>query len=126
MLCPTCRAGCSTDDLYCRNCGADLTTPSTSLVPARTRLPAVFSNPQLPRVAAGVGALVVGAGLELLRRGLLARLARSSRSVADTLPTIDGIRNLLPSHPQSDRKLPRGYEVHETIVYVRRVIRRDN
>ena len=126
MLCPTCRAGCSTDDLYCRNCGADLTTPSTSLVPARTRLPAVFSNPQLPRVAAGVGALAVGAGLELLRRGILARLARSSRSVADTLPTIDGIRNLLPSHPQAGKKLPRGYEVHETIVYVRRVIRRDN
>ncbi len=126
MLCPSCRAGCSTDDLYCRNCGADLTTPSTSLVPARTRLPAVFSNPQLPRLVAGVGALAVGAGLELLRRGLLARLARSSRSVADTLPAIDGIRNLLPSHPQSGKKLPRGYEVHETIVYVRRVIRRDN
>ncbi len=124
MVCPGCRAGCATDDLYCRNCGADLTTPSTSLVPTRTRLPAVFSNPQLPRVAAGVGALAVGAGLELLRRGLLARLARSSRSVADTLPAIDGIRNLLA--PQTDKKLPRGYEVHETIVYVRRVIRRDN
>jgi hypothetical protein len=124
MVCPTCRAGCSTDDLYCRNCGADLTTPSTSLVPTRTRLPAVFSNPQLPRVAAGVGALAVGAGLELLRRSLLARLARSSRPVADTLPAIDGIRNLLA--PQADKKLPRGYEVHETIVYVRRVIRRDN
>src|SRR5713226_5226534 len=122
MLCPTCRAGCSTDDLYCRNCGADLTAPSASLVPARTRLPAVFSNPQLPRVAVGVGALAVGAGLELLRRGILARLARSSRSVADTLPAIDGIRNLLAS--QADKKLPRGYEVHETIVFVRRVIRR--
>ena len=123
MLCPSCRAACSTSDLYCRNCGADLTTPSTSLVPVRTRLPAVFSSPQLPRVAAGVGALAVGAGLELLRRGLLARLARSSRSVADTLPAIDGIRNLLPS--QDDKKLPRGYEVHETIVYMHRVIRRE-
>src|SRR5215471_15148906 len=98
MLCPNCHAAYSTNDLYCRNCGADLAAPSTSLVPARTRLPAVFSNPQLPRVAAGVGALAVGAGLELLRRGLLARLTRSSRSVADTLPAIDGIRNLLPSH----------------------------
>ena len=124
MLCPTCGAGCSTGDLYCRNCGADLTTPSTSLVPVRTRLPAVFSNPQLPRVAAGVGALAVGAGLELLRRGLLARLTRSSRSVANTLPALDGLRDLLV--PQDDKKLPRGYEVHETIVYVRRVIRREN
>jgi len=44
--------------------------------------------------------------------------------VADTLPAIDGIRNLLAS--QADKKLPRGYEVHETIVFVRRVIRRDN
>src|SRR5207245_7791187 len=88
ILRPTCPAACSTDDLYCRNCGADLTAPSTSLVPAHTRLPAVFSNPQLPRLAAGVGALAVGAGLELLRRGLLARLARSSRSVADTLPAL--------------------------------------
>jgi hypothetical protein len=124
MLCPTCRAACSTDDLYCRNCGADLTAPSTSLVPARTRLPAVFSNPQLPRLAAGVGALAVGAGLELLRRSLLARLARSSRSVANTLPTFDSLRDLLA--PQVEKKLPRGYEVHETIVYVRRVIRREN
>jgi len=124
MICPNCRAQYSTDDLYCRNCGTDLTAPSTSLVLARTRLPAVFSNPQLPRVAAGVGALAVGAGLELLRRGLLARLARSSRSMADTLPAIDGVRNLLA--PRADKKLPKGYEVHETIVYVRRVIRREN
>jgi len=124
MLCPNCHAAYSTDDLYCRNCGADLAAPSTSLVPARTRLPAVFSNPQLPRVAAGVGALAVGAGLELLRRGLLARLTRSSRSVANTLPAFDGLRDLLA--PQDDKKLPRGYEVHETIVYVRRVIRRGN
>jgi hypothetical protein len=124
MICPGCHARCSTDDLYCRSCGADLTIPSTSLVPTRTRLPAVFSSPKLPRLAAGVGALAVGAGLELLRRGLLARLASSSRSVAETLPAIDGIRNLLA--PQSDKKPPRGYEVHETIVYVRRVIRREN
>jgi len=124
MVCPSCRAACSTNDLYCRSCGADLTAPSTSLVPARARLPVVFSNPQLPRLAAGVGALAVGAALELLRRSLLARLARSSRSVAKTLPAIDGVRNLLA--PQTDKKLPRGYEVHETIVYVRRVIRREN
>jgi hypothetical protein len=124
MICPSCRAECSIDDIYCRGCGADLaTTPSTSLVPARTRLPAVLSNPQLPRLAAGVGAIAVGAGLELLRRGLAARLAKPPRPVTNALPTLEGLRDILM--PQVGKKLPKGYEVHETIVYMRRVIRRE-
>lgn len=122
MICPSCRAECSMDDIYCRGCGANLTTLSTSLVPTRTRLPAVLYNPQL-RLAAGVGAIAVGAGLELLRRGLVARLAKPSRSVANALPTIEGLRDILM--PQVGKKLPKGYEVHETIVYMRRVIRRE-
>jgi len=124
MICPSCRTECSIDDLYCRVCGADLTkTLSASLVPVRTRLPAVLNNPQLPRLAAGVGAIAVGAGLELLRRGLAARLAKPSRPVANALPTIEGLRDILM--PQVGKKLPKGYEVHETIVYMRRVIRRE-
>src|SRR5579884_1587735 len=77
MQCPNCHAEYLADDLYCRHCGADLTASSTSLVPSHSNLPAVIV-PQLPRVAAGVGALAVGFGLELLRRSLLARLTRSS------------------------------------------------
>src|SRR5712692_5433511 len=122
MLCPSCNAGCSENDLYCHTCGADLTIPSKSLVPTRKQLPAVFNKLHLPRLAASAGAVAAGVGLELLRRGLLARLAKPSQSVDRALPTLDGLRDLLT--PQTNKKLPKDYEVHETIVYMRRVIRR--
>ena len=125
MLCPNCRAACSEDDLSCRNCGADLTKPSTSLVPIRRHLPAVLGKLGLQRLAAGVGVIAASAGLELLRRGLLARMAKPAklaRPVANATPTLGGLRDLLM--PQSNEKLPRGYEVQETIVYMRRVIRK--
>ena len=128
MQCPNCHTEHLADDLYCRQCGADLTTPSKSLVLAHTNLPAVI-GPQLPRVAAGVGALAVGFGLELLRRSLLARLTRSSRSltnVAGTLPSLSGLQDVLVPQNNKPSKLPKGYEIHETVVYMRRVIRREN
>jgi hypothetical protein len=128
MQCPNCHAEYLADDLYCRRCGADLTTPSTSLVTTHSNLPAVII-PQLPRVAAGVGALAVGFGLELLRRSLLARLTRSSRSltnVAGTLPALSGLQDVLIPQNNKPSKLPKGYEIHETVVYMRRVIRREN
>jgi hypothetical protein len=124
MLCPNCRASCSEDDLYCRNCGADLVKPSTSLIPTRRHLPAVLTNLRLQRLAAGVGVVAASAGLELLRRTLLARLAKPSRPVAKSLPTLEGVQDLLM--PNVNKNLPRGYEVHETIVYMRRVIRREH
>ena len=128
MQCPNCHAEHLADDLYCRHCGADLTTPSTSLVPSHINLPAVI-GPQLPRVAAGVGALAVGFGLELLRRNLLARLTRSSRSlthVAGSLPTLSDLQDVLIPQNNKPSKLPKGYEIHETVEYMRRVIRREN
>ena len=128
MLCPNCRADCSADDQYCRQCGADLTEPSRSLVTAHSNLPAVLNNPQLPRVAAGVGALAFGFGLELLRRGLLARMARPTRSASKLLPTLasGSLRDLLTQHDNKPVKLPRGYEIHETVVYMSRIIRRED
>ncbi len=84
---------------------------------------------ELPRVAAGVGALAVGFGLELLRRNLLARLTRSSRSltnVAGTLPTLRGLQDVFMPQNNKSTKLPKGYEIHETVVYLRRVIRRED
>src|SRR5438270_6065792 len=129
MLCPNCRANCSVDDQYCHQCGTDLAAPSTSLVTTHSNLPAVLNNPQLPRVAAGVGALAVGFGLELLRRNLLARLTRSSRSltnVAGALPTLNGLQDILIPQNNKPSKLPKGYEIHETVVYLRRVIRRED
>lgn len=126
MLCPSCRAGCSAEDTFCRRCGADLGVPSKSLVPVQSRLPSVLHSPQLPRLAAGVGALAVGVGLELLRRNLLARLARPARTSAKFLPALSptSVRDLF-AHPEEKQvKLPKGYEVHETMVYMSRVIRR--
>ncbi|SRR6266581_5352903 len=127
MLCPNCRAKCMADDVYCRHCGADLTLPSKGLVPAQRNLPAILHNPQLPRLAAGVGALAIGFGLELLRRSLLARLTRPPRSATSYLPasTFDTLRDIFS--PQGDKpvKLPKGYEIEETAVYFRRVIRRE-
>lgn len=126
MVCPNCRAGCAAQDIFCPRCGADLIVPSKSLVPAQSRLPVVLQSPQLPRVAAGVGALAVGVGLELLRRGLLARLARPARTSAKLLPTLAPhfVRGLFAPTEDKSRKLAKGYEVHETVVYMSRVIRR--
>jgi hypothetical protein len=124
MQCPNCRAACSENDLHCRNCGGDLAKPSTSLVPTHRHLPTVLTNLRLQRLAAGVGVLAASAGLELLRRTLLARLAKPTRPVTNALLTLNGVQDLLI--PQVNKNLPRGYEVHETIVYMRRVIRREH
>src|SRR5258708_40285107 len=127
MLCPNCHAEYLADEEFCQRCGADLTL-SKSLVPAQASLPALLRNPQLPRLAAGVGALAVGFGLELLRRNLLARMIRPSRSVTRHVPapTFDALRDIFSPQGNKSVKLPRGYEIHETTVYLRRVIRREN
>ena len=122
MYCPNCRAESLNEELFCRYCGTELVEPSTSLVPV-SNFSAVLQNPQLPRVAAGVGAVVVGVGLELLRRSLLTRLTRS-QVVENALPTLTGIKDILLPDPAQTKKLPKGYEVHETVIYMRRVIRR--
>ena len=127
MKCPECQATTTKNDIYCSQCGADLTvSSSTGLVPVEQKnLPALLYSLPVPRgVAASVGAVAVGMGLELLRRGLLARLSPPSRSVESALPALTGIKDLLM--PQNNKKLPKGYEVHETVVYMRRVIRRED
>lgn len=126
MVCPNCRAGCATEDIFCRRCGTDLSVPSHSLVPAQKHLPAKLSQAPLPSVAVGVGAVVFGFGLELLRRSLLARLARPARRSARLLPALstDYLPGLLESRTQKPAKLPRGYEVQEVVICISRVIRR--
>ncbi len=128
MRCSNCRSEYEAGETYCRSCGVDLTESSTSLVPLQSGLPAVLQNTQLPRsVAAGVGALALGLGLELLRRNLLSRLTQSApRSVERALPVLAGAKDLLLPHYQKPLKPPKGYEVQETVIYMRRVIRRSH
>jgi hypothetical protein len=121
MLCPVCHAAADEGDSYCRHCGADLTEPTTSLVPVTPRLPAIIQYPQLPRVATGMGAVVLGIGLELLRRGIRAWLTRPRKpQVISELPAITQLLRLADN---DDHRGSSGYEISETIVYMRRVIR---
>ncbi len=127
MNCPECQYQYEEDDTYCRHCGEELLQPSTSLVTTtQSRLPALQYS-QLPRkVAASVGAVALGVGIELLRRSLLTRLtstARMSRSVEHTLPVLSGLKDRAQANKTV--KVPKGYVIDETIVYTRRVIRRE-
>lgn len=89
-------------------------------------LPAVLQHPQLPRVAAGVGALAFGFGLELLRRNLLTRLAKPVRATPKLLPaqSIMDLKDALTPQSVRTQKLPKGYEIQETAIYISRVIRK--
>lgn len=123
MLCPNCREVILRGDLYCRQCGVDVTVPSTSLVPVQNRLPSALHSPQLPRVAASVGALALGVGIGLLRRSLLARTTRPPYPLQNTQPIVKRIGEVL--FPQNDKtfKVPKHYEIEETVVIMQRVIR---
>lgn len=127
MNCPACHYQYDKNDTYCRHCGEELHQPSTSLVTTtQSRLPAL-QYAQLPRkVAASVGALALGVGIELLRRSLLTRLAASTRAahpLENTLPVLSGLKDITQS--SKSVKLPKGYVIDETVVYTRRVIRRE-
>lgn len=130
MLCPECQAENLEGEELCRECGSKLVIASTSLIPAHSHssfLP-ILRNPQLPRLAAGVGAVVFGVGFELLRRNVTGRMTKAAlRSAPKLLPSPQAIHGLKESltPPQSKMpRLPKGYEFEETTIYVSRVIRR--
>ena len=126
MRCPGCHAEVVAEDTYCRHCGADLAEPSTSIVPVQNSLPALLYNSPVPRrVAAGVGALALGVGIELLRRNMLTRML-PSRAMRNALPAAPSLKDVVFSRPNKTTKVPKGYEIHETVVYMTRIIRRQN
>lgn len=129
MQCPKCQADNLAGEERCSECGAELISTSTSLVPTqhRSNLPALLQNRQLPRLAAGVGAVAFGFGLELLRRNLSARATKAALHSAERLLPMQpfgGQSEMLLPQRSKPLKLPRGYEVQETAIYVSRIIRR--
>jgi hypothetical protein len=129
MQCPKCRADNPVNEERCSECGAELFVSSKDLVPTqhRSNLPTLLQGPQLPRLAAGVGAVAFGFGLELLRRNLSARATKAALQSANKLLPIQPFggngETLLPQQAKT-LKLPKGYEIQETAIYVSRVIRR--
>jgi len=127
MNCPECYYKNEEGDTYCRSCGEELVQPSTSLVTTmQSRLPAL-QYAQLPRkVVASVGAVALGVGIELLRRSLLTRLTSNTRNAYEAGKSLSLLSGLKESAQSSKMvKVPKGYIIDETIVYTRRVIRRE-
>ena len=128
MLCRNCRFENVEGETYCRECGTTLRASSESLVVLPTKLPAVFYQSAVPRsVAAGVGALALGMGIELLRRNILShlRLRRVKRPSLSAL-ALNGMKDMMFSQSDKSVKLPKGYELHETVVYMSRIVRRED
>jgi hypothetical protein len=76
-------------------------------------------------VAASVGAVALGVGIELLRRSMVAFLSRPPQTVEASLPTLNSMKDILfPQKEKPVRRIKGRYEIEETVVYMRRVIRR--
>ncbi|HEU5368953.1 MAG TPA: hypothetical protein VFU69_10830 [Ktedonobacterales bacterium] len=127
MVCPVCGASHGAAESYCRRCGADVTIPSTMMVPVKPALPALPERPSRTMTPARAGATIVavGVGYELLRWGLkfwLRKPMGRSLPALTALPTLGNLLNL-HSGTRPTHRLPKGYEVSETVIYMQRVIR---
>jgi hypothetical protein len=126
MRCPNCRVESVEEDIYCRRCGRDLAETPMSIIPAQSSLPALLYKSPVPRrVVAGVGALALGVGIEILRRNILTRLF-PARTIRRSLSVGPSLKDVAFSQPDKAMKLPKGHEMYETVVYMTRVIRRQN
>lgn len=127
MLCPVCGASHGAAESYCRRCGADVTIPSTMMVPVKPALPALPERPSraISPAKAGAGIVALGVGYELLRWGLklwLRKPAGHSLPALTALPTLGNLLNL-HSGTRPERRLRKGYQVTETVIYMQRIIR---
>lgn len=126
MRCSQCHVENSDKGKYCWKCGSTLTAASKKLVVSPAKLPARLYQAPLPRtVATGVSALALGVGIELLRRSVLSylRLRWTKKPVLSAI-TANSLKNLLFSRSEQSVKLPKGYELQETVVYMSRVVRK--
>ncbi|HLW03137.1 MAG TPA: hypothetical protein VKT82_31105 [Ktedonobacterales bacterium] len=126
MACPVCGASHGAAETYCRRCGADVTIPSTMIVPVKPALPVVSERPSrvITPAKAGASLVALGVGYELLRWGLklwLKKPVGRSLPALTALPTLGNLRNLHGGNRPPGR-LPKGYEVTETVFYMQRVI----
>ncbi len=126
MACPVCGASHGAAESYCRRCGADVTIPITMIVPVKPALPAVPDRPGrvITPAKAGASLVALGVGYELLRWGLkfwLKKPVGRSLPALSALPTLGNLLNLHSGNRPQGR-LPKGYEVTETVFYMQRVI----
>ncbi len=127
MLCPVCGASHGAAESYCRRCGADVTIPSTMVVPVKPTLPALPERPSraISPAKAGVGLVALGVGYELLRWGLklwLRKPVGRSLPALTALPTLSNLLDL-SGGGRLQRRLRKGFQVTETVFYMQRVIR---
>ncbi len=126
MVCPVCGATHKAAESYCRRCGADVTIPSTMMVPVRSALPSVPARPSrtLTPAKAGASLVALGVGYELLRWGVKLWLKKPVGRSLPALTALPALGNLLNLHSgnRPTRRLPKGYEVTETVIYMQRVI----
>ena len=131
MLCPVCEAPYGATESYCRRCGADVTIPSKAIVPVKPTLPVVSERPGRALIPApvktGAGLVALGVGYELVRLGLrfwLKRPLGRSLPALTGMPTVSNMLNPVAKigGRRKMQRLPRGYQVTETIYYIHRVI----
>jgi hypothetical protein len=97
------------------------------IVPVKPALPAVPERPSrvLTSAKAGASLVALGVGYELLRWGLKLWLKKPMARSLPALTALPTLGNMLPHLPGAKRpsgRLPKGYEVTETVFYMQRVI----
>jgi len=93
------------------------------LVPVKPALPALPERPSRAMTPAKAGASIValGVGYELLRWGLKLWLRKPMGRGASALPTLGNLLNP-SSRARPQRRLSKGYQMTETVIYMQRII----